>query len=477
MKNGKRIAAFALSLVVALGSVCYRPPKAEAVVFESAALVSALTSTYLSSTGFSFSANADNWDADAVNERIYNETRQFFVDVYSAYVETEEEFYALLCDGAEILTNGAVKFSAAAANMLGDFSAWLIEKFNLGPDVVYAIPLDPILTTDGIPLTYAYVQDTPSVILTPGVSYSFDSGYKFINYKTSDGYYIYELYYNGAYKSSFGNAGTYALVLPINVNSNRCAYLDEDNNVVNYGINFSYRSWSVLGIDAAPNIDAKLDITLPADYEAAPEVDEQYAMVVNTGLTFADEQSYIDAVLGGIAAGTLSPTYTIESTTAGDVTVPGEDAEDDTQVGILSWTKKIWQSVVELPKSIADAIANVFVPSDEYLAVLPETIADTFDGRTGILTYPTTVLYDFADRIAGGQQDFILSWPTVREPYTNGVMMEAGQFNVSKFVRENQTLSDWYVIYQYAVGVYLTFLFLGLCSRKYNSIVGDSSGV
>ena len=56
-------------------------------------------------------------------------------------------------------------------------------------------------------------------------------------------------------------------------------------------------------------------------------------------------------------------------------------------------------------------------------------------------------------------------------------MMEAGQFNVSKFVRDNQMLSDFYTIYQYAVGAYLTFLFFGLCSRKYNSIVGDISGV
>lgn len=499
MKKGKRIAAFALSLVVALGSVCYRSPKAEAVVFESAALVSALTSTYLSSTGFSFSASTDNWDADAVNERIYNETKQFFVDVYSAYVETEEEFYALLCDGAEILTDGVVKFSAAAANLLGQFSDWLVEKFGLigedGAPVTDSVPIVPgtggyfsyngiylpaLPVWDSITYPYVYVEDS-SGAHTNYVAYFSDRKIFVDASSSSNSYYSSKdgvsTFFTSTYNASIGEWGDFGNTFTLSAN--------RYNGLGDYVIwsNFDIMKGSAIYLAASEPVVAEdwenpvLSVTLPADYEAAPTVDEQYAMVIDTGLTFADEQSYIDAILGGVAAGTLSPTYTVEETTAGDVTVPGEDAEDDTQVGILNWVKKIWQSVKELPQTIADAVANVFVPSEEYMATVPETIADTFGSRTGFLTYPTSVLYDFVDMLSETSGDFILSWPTVREPSTGGVMMEAGQFNVSKFVRDNQSLSDWYIIYRYAVGAYLTFLFFGLCRRKYNSVVGDRLGV
>lgn len=262
--------------------------------------------------------------------------------------------------------------------------------------------------------------------------------------------------------------------MPLNSNSTYHGMYDLSGEPAG-GYYSSCSSYGIIGSSCIYNGSA-VNVSISPDYEAAPDVDEQHAMVVDTGLTFEDEQSYIDAVLNGVAAGTLSPTYTIESTTAGDVTVPGEDAEDDTQVGILNWTKKIWQSVVELPQTIANAVANVFVPSEEYLAALPETVTAAFDGRTGFLTYPASVLYDFADMLTSGSEDFILEWPDVREPTSKAVMLEAGEFNVSKFVRDNDSLSDVYVIYQYVVGAYLTFLFLGLCRRKYNSVIGDRLG-
>jgi len=80
-----------------------------------------------------------------------------------------------------------------------------------------------------------------------------------------------------------------------------------------------------------------LDVTLSAHYEAAPTVDEQYAMVVNPGLTYEDEQSFIDAVMNGVVAGTLAPAYTIESTTAGDVINPDVGTDTEDQANILSW--------------------------------------------------------------------------------------------------------------------------------------------
>jgi len=177
-----------------------------------------------------------------------------------------------------------------------------------------------------------------------------------------------------------------------------------------------------------------------------------------------------------VVAGTLAPAYTIESTTAGDVINPDVGTDTEDQANILSWLKHIVQEVKALPQTIAQAVATVFVPSAEYLAALPVTVTDTFDDRTGFLTYPVSVVHDFAGRLSAGAQDFVLKWPTVYEPYSKGQLMAAGQFNVSKYVRDNDFASDVYDIYQWVVKAYMTFLFLGLCRKKYNSVVGDRLG-
>jgi len=128
--------------------------------------------------------------------------------------------------------------------------------------------------------------------------------------------------------------------------------------------------------------------SLSADYEAAPTVEEQYAMVVNPGLTFEDEQSYIDAVMNGVVAGTLASAYTIESTTAGDVINPDVGTDTEEQANILSWLKYIVQDVRALPQAISDkfaafpqaiaeAVKGIFVPD----TVLTTEITDTFSEK------------------------------------------------------------------------------------------------
>lgn len=486
MRIGKRIAALALSMVVALGSVCYKPPKAEAVVLETAALVSASLSTYLSATGFSITSDFDGININQANQMIFSQATQFFSEMGDAIAETEEEFYALLCEGAEFATNGVVNFSASAADILSQFSAWFIDKLGLiGEDGVPVGTPQPIYASGTVTLNtgatyplFVYTTETKDSIVPtelPATGYLPVDG---STYYLPNGNWIKTL---DSYEIKLGRADSstaYASSLSTNYD---WAFMFAKSNGTDgvliykdgvYNTFLSSRLTDYFGTEVK-----NLSVSIPADYEAPPKVEEQYAMVVDTGLTAADAQALIDSITGGFMAGTLSPTYTIEQTTTGDVAVPdeGEDT-DDTQVSILSWTKKIWQSVTELPQSIADAVANVFVPSAEYMAALPGTVTDTFASRTGFLTYPVSVLYDFSDRLLMGSDDFILEWPDVKEPTSKAVILAAGEFNVSKFVRDNDSLSDVYIIYQYVVGAYLTFLFLGLCRKKYNSVVGDRLG-
>ena len=485
MKKGKRIAALALSMVIALGSVCYKPPKAEA--FAGGMLANMCLSVYMTATGISLVPN------DATAQAICSALDSLIPDFAKDYAQevgeyTADIFRQTIEQDCIIQPTGFLQMGHIAVNLMGRFVGWLIAKYGLvsggeAEEVVYG---SPIVTKDGIQVPVINYDGKPYAYFGAG-RYEFLSGFKLVSYyRPSDGCLFMEAYDNGDYKFTMGAGGDEVGFMLCLCDSPKAsghrykgmAHVYADGSVdgwawhVAEALNKSVGE--IFGVSTTPDVTDSIEIAVDPDYETAPDVDEQYAMVINTGLTFADEQSYIDAVLNGVASGTLTPTYTIEQATTGDVVVPDEDEENN---GILNWVKNIAQDVKALPRTIADAVANVFVPSEEYLAVLPETIAVTFDGRTGILTYPTSVLYDFADRLSDGQQDFILSWPDVREPSTGGVMMEAGQFNVSKFVRDNQMLSDFYVIYQYAVGAYLTFLFFGLCSRKYNSIVGDISGV
>jgi len=481
-KYGKRIAAFALSLVVALGSVCYNPPKAEAVVVESAAAMAGAF-TYLSATGFEFAGDGTAYGAmaDAFQMMFTDLTEEYdaYVNEVSGYPDvTAPTLQETILSGMTLLENGFVKFSAAAANALGRFSAWLIDKLGLVDG--YGTPVTtPVYSYGGGAfLPYCDVlsdcwNSHPYRVLA--------------RWTTNGAYNLYVSVVPFVWKSSGSSEGLYA--------SGSYAYATYGWSSPVWKLTSSYSGtgfvlyttnpleivWANHTIvDEAGSLSSysgfSTAFSLSADYEAAPTVEEQYAMVVNPGLTFEDEQSYIDAVMNGVVAGTLAPAYTIESTTAGDVINPDVGTDTEDQANILSWLKHIVQEVKALPQTIAQAVATVFVPSAEYLAALPVTVTDTFDDRTGFLTYPVSVVHDFAGRLSAGAQDFVLKWPTVYEPYSKGQLMAAGQFNVSKYVRDNDFASDVYDIYQWVVKAYMTFLFLGLCRKKYNSVVGDRLG-
>lgn len=483
MKHGKRVVSLFMAVVIAVGSVCYRPASASAFAITSA-VVSSATTAYLGSLGFEFAGMQSYYDgmSEAFETGFRNLEREFSESIELAH----DEFQQVVIEGLEFLEEGYIKFSSASADMLNRFADWLCEKLCLVPGG------SPMVLVPGISSTHSnyggvVLQTIPLPEALPYVivcDYNGNGSYQAYacnkpmiysngDFFTPDVCTVSSLIFSGGWINSNGwsmpqdrNSAIYVCFAAGEILWSNHDIKDKKGNV--------YVMGDSTMIPAEDISNPFLSVTIPSAYESPPAVAEQYAMVVDTGLTYADEQGFIDAVLAGAVAGTLAPTYTVTGTVAPPV--EGEDEEENTQTGILSWTKKIWQSVQELPRTIADSVADVFVPSAEYMAAVPATIADTFADRTGFLTYPASLVYDFADRLSDGKQDFVLAWPTIYEPYSKAQLITAGKFNVSQFVRENDSVSTVYEIYQWVVKAYLTFLFLGLCKRKYNSVVGDKLG-
>jgi len=408
-----RIAAFALSLVVALGSVCYNPPKAEAVVVESAAAMAGAF-TYLSATGFEFAGDGTAYGAmaDAFQMMFTDLTEEYdaYVNEVSGYPDVvAPTLQETILGGMTLLENGAVKFSAAAANALGRFEDWLIDRLGLiaedGTPVTAPVAVVPgigdcayyngvllpnidqfitetrpyvIMSLIGRAVTLYFSQEpVPQYLNSLGLYIGYSDSpvpqYLRLSYDLDLGEFTGEEYRTKLFNFPASNY----------LWSNFDVY-DSDGTLVKKAVN------PVVAEDWENPV---LSVSLPADYEAAPTVDEQYSMVIDTGLTLEDEQSFIDAVLNGVVAGTLAPAYTIESTTAGDVINPDVGTDTEEQANILSWLKYIVQDVRALPQAISDkfaafpqaiaeAIRGIFVPD----TALMSEITDTFSSKFGFIS-------------------------------------------------------------------------------------------
>ena len=382
-----RIAACSLAVMIAFGSVCYKPPKARALGVGSA-FAAAATFSYLEAVGMSFEGSA----YDGMRDSLLG----IFVDLSDNFVSglgiLRSDFEAIVAEGVDFLENGHVRFSSAAVNMLSQFSDWLIDKFGLtaGSEALVSGGCIPFTDGDGVAqVAYQAVYDSsagrwvaPShlmqvdpAVLLHGIYYS---GNDYWSGREAGGQYKFVYYHNGVAGYEINSNYGYDVVGFL------VGYANTTKGL-RHGI-FTYNSEGLcLGFDQPGYADnsalavfgtdvvSDISIGLATDYEAPPKVEEQYSMVIDTGMTFADEQEFIDSVLAGVAAGTLSPTYDIEETENRDVVVPGEVT--DTQAGILSWVKTIAQRVSALSQSIAEAVKSVFVP-DAALTTQPTNYAE-----------------------------------------------------------------------------------------------------
>lgn len=384
-----RIAACSLAVLIAFNTVAI--PKSRAVVVESA-LSSAIIGTYLTASGFAFTGNGTAVGTPA-DMYIAERLDVFLRDWSEAMDKTDEEIRDVIVSGFEFVGDGVVKVGSAAAGLLASFTDWLVDKMGLigedGEPVTEPVGFVPsvgdMCLYNGVelPMLPDYDESAyPYAIIVP-----FDSNYRlwlsdspFVDISSGTTYGFATTTNNAVqrYDNSSGDAwGSYTTRTPTNGLYTVYAQLIWSNHdiLTTSGSFYLAASEPVASEDWDNPV---LYTVLSPDYEVAPTVDEQYAMVIDTGMTIEDEQDFVDSVLGGMLAGTLAPTYSIEQAAGGDVVVPGEDEETDTQAGILSSVKNIAQNVIALPQTIAEAIKGIFVPDTALTTEITDAFAEKF---------------------------------------------------------------------------------------------------
>lgn len=380
-----RMAACSLAVLIAFNTVAI--PKAEAVITESA-LVSAFVVTYSAAAGFAY--RGEPFPGVEQMPAVVRSIETFIEDFAVAREMTRAEFGEVVLSGFEFVGDGIVKIGSAAAGLLASFTDWLVDKMGLigedGEPVTEPVGFVPsvgdMCLYNGVelPMLPDYDESAyPYAIIVP-----FDSNYRlwlsdspFVDISSGTTYGFATTTNNAVqrYDNSSGDAwGSYTTRNPTNGLYTVYAQLIWSNHdiLTTSGSVYLAASEPVASEDWDNPV---LYTVLSPDYEVAPTVDEQYAMVIDTGMTIEDEQDFVDSVLGGMLAGTLAPTYTIENTAGGDVVVP--DEETDTQAGILSSVKNIAQNVIALPQTIAEAIKGIFVPD----TALTTEITDAFSAK------------------------------------------------------------------------------------------------
>ena len=283
-KTMTRIAACSLAVLIAFGSVCYKPPKARALGVESA-FAAAATFSYLEAVGMSFEGSVYDGMRDSLLDILVDLSDNFV----SGLGILRSDFEAIIAEGVDFLENGHVRISSAAANMLGQFSDWLVDKFGLiGED---GTPVENVPFIDGVSVL-PFVPDSALV----------DRPYVVI-YQAVDGSFWAMCSAEPAYIYSASNGYAYAMR-----NCVGCEFKDgvwsvgkPNPDVGLVGVRLVSSIWSnhdishdVYGVTAStytgifPSAESGVYIGLDDNYEVPPKVEEQYSMVIDTGMTFAD---------------------------------------------------------------------------------------------------------------------------------------------------------------------------------------------
>ena len=526
MRKVMRCAAMmVVSLAVVLASFGLRPMEAKALpVLEDWTDVQAVSTAlmaYMESAGMTIMVEADNWQtlASTMWETIAD---AYVSDVgaEAAGAATGAAWLASLAPQIALIGGGIVVGAAAGVGMF-KLMDWISDHFLSGVDVGASVPVYASYV-GGLPVTGYFgsfpwynVSSGPPVVTAllslPVVDQgtvvpddyivTLPGGARIclvVVRKSSGVYgYYYCMYNNGVLQpyTSFidSDVGTisggvyvavydhlkgssYVLVGYAGDGASRSDYLGGAIRTVN-GDPFTWASsgWDWTGVASDyPVVPVSASVSLSPSYHA-PTIPTGSAMRIETGASSsATSDETLQYVGDQIINNTFSPTYTIVVDPSQDPANPpsGEDS------GILDWIKSIYYRLTQLAtglaESVSEAIQTALLPSEEFIQELPNRVKTTFADRTGFLTYPISVLVDFVGELGKyAEEDFIISWPDVAEPINGYTIMEAGSFNMSAMVRDNeafQTIHDlWFLV---AKGM-MIIAFLRLCVRKFNSVVGD----
>lgn len=476
MKRKIAMRVCSLALCVVFTGMLFGAPKSKAVVTEISIGTSAVAG-YMTATGVPLTVI--NGTAATVSSGVASMAGSYATATGAA--TSGSAWLSSLAAGVSISPVGALVLSAAAVVAIGAFVAWYINENNL------AAPDD---TAVAVPGTYAFYRyngrELPAVpsdaVYSTNVILDLNGrgSYFLINSLASDivlvsnnSIYVSDQsssysYSSGLsswmYSASMNSAGTYSFV---DIIWSSVGIQDDSGNVV-----LVYFPPVPVG-DVSDQLEVvrKPDFTQPdigLDPSSATE------MVIDVGLPAGTTlETAVEDIPAKIAEGTLEATY--EMTEAGEGTEPDEDA--GIYIPILSDIKAGIDGLADaITDALSSALESLFVPSEAYLETLPQQITDTFEERTGFLTYPFSLLPEFVERLSATSEDWIISWPQIVEPFTDTVLFQRGSFNVTSFIQSNAEFKMLYELWRLIAKVLMSFGFIGLCYSKYLSVVGDDYG-
>lgn len=476
-----------LALCVVFTGLLFGAPKAHAVVTETA-IGTAAVASYFQATGLTMAASAGSTGA-LVTAGVADIAGSYAVATGAA--SSGSAFLSSLAAGVSISPAGALVLTAAAVVAIGALVAWYIAENGLEEEgsTAVAVPgvsdkfsyggalLPPLPTWDTSVYRYACIRRDGSPSAGTGVydlfigSSPFVAGSGDISGVINGGDFLrYGIPFSAV---SSASSWTYVGTGDGDIGFNRDVY-----PIIWTDFDILYSSGSVFLLSSVPepvgDVQSRLEVIRAPEF-VQPDVDftpeSQKQMVIDLGFgTGTTLETVAEEVPNLIVAGELAPTYEIQST--------APDADDDLPyIPILS---EILQGVQSIARTVVDGILNglegLFVPSETYLEALPAQITETFENRTGFLTYPFSLLPDFVDRLSAPSDDWILKWPQIAEPFTGTILFQQGSWNVTAFVQANVQFKRLYDLWRLIAKALMSFGFIGLCYNKYRSVVGDHYG-
>lgn len=490
-----RVASLALCAVFTAS--VFGAPKSKAVAVETA-IGTAAVASYFQATGLTMAASAGSTGA-LVTTGVADIVGSYAVATGAA--SSGSAFLSSLAAGVSISPAGALVLTAAAVVAIGALVAWYIGDAGLGAegDTAVAVPgTSDFYSYNGVVLPniesvwvdketypFAFVYQNPSneywyLYFCSNSIFQSVSDSKYYFEDTFGSFSVVKNFERGFYQF---DSDSWLFIAEGSSYQKNGSFGSNPLTWASYSVLCSDSSVSLSFVDAVPvgDVQDQLEVTRAPEF-AQPdtefETESQKQMVIDLGFTpgiTLDEA--VELVPEQIAAGTLAPTYEITT----DQTGEGEGTEQpDDSLVYVPWFERIQTSIGNLGKSIVDGILDgvqgLFVPSEAYMEALPAQITDTFDERTGFLTYPFSLLPDFVGRLSAPSDDWILKWPQIAEPFTGTILFQQGSWNVTAFVQANAQIKRLYDLWRLIAKALMSFGFIGLCYNKYRSVVGDRYG-
>lgn len=403
-KKLPRIMACLMACVIAFNVIAIPKAKASAAVVGTSALATSALASYMTATGVPLTVISGGAAAASAGTAS-------LVSGYAAATGATYEVVTTAIAAGTTISGGAIILGAAAVAVLVGIVAWAINEYGLDAGA------DPVViynsSTDGfyynVPHSGDFFFEFSEIVYTSGEPYvnlgsrfscsstanhcyiQNDSQYLKWYYASSSNWGIYSLdYIDAPSQSVIGHLDLggqdYLIYDPVGM---RWIFTDVTQDISGYyrlasPAYFSFAEYPWLA-DFFNVETSELSVGLSSEYEAAPDVGEQHAMVIDTGMTFTDEQSFIDGIFNGMAAGTFNPTYTITDADTGTDTEPdtGGDTGEGSEInpdasmdtGLL---RRIAIACEALADKILGGIESIFAPDPALMQEISEAFTDKF---------------------------------------------------------------------------------------------------